>query len=83
MVTAGEPVLIEQARYILGLFLVPRCFSFSLQATNIARAMVTQCGMSEKVGMVFVKDQREEGDQVRAAIDTEVSKNHNKSLRLL
>ena len=28
--------------------------------------------MSEKVGKVFIKDQREEGDEVRAAIDSEV-----------
>lgn len=35
--------------------------------------MVTQCGMSEKVGKVFIKDQREEGDAVRAAIDSEVN----------
>ena len=34
--------------------------------------MVTQCGMSEKVGKVFVKDQKEEGDEMRAAIDSEV-----------
>lgn len=42
------------------------------QATNIARSMVTHCGMSEKVGKVFVKDQKEEGDVMRAAIDSEV-----------
>lgn len=39
----------------------------------MARAMVTRYGMSEKVGMVFVQDHREEGDDVRAAIDAEVS----------
>lgn len=43
------------------------------QATKVARAMVTRYGMSDKFGMIFVEDHREEGDDVRAAIDAEVS----------
>lgn len=34
--------------------------------------MVTKYGMSERVGTVFVNDHREEGDEMRAAIDAEV-----------
>ena len=44
--------------------------------------MVTQCGMSEKVGKVFIKDQREEGDAVRAAIDSEVKMSLSMNLLL-
>lgn len=35
--------------------------------------MVAQCGMSEKVGKIYVKDQKEEGEEMRAAIDNEVT----------
>lgn len=46
------------------------------QATKIATAMVTQYGMSEKVGKVFMKDHQKEGPEMRAKVDSEV-----KSLR--
>ncbi|EWM27565.1 atp-dependent zinc metalloprotease ftsh mitochondrial-like protein [Nannochloropsis gaditana] len=43
------------------------------QATRLARAMVTQWGMSEAVGLVFhAKDGGEQSPETRAAIDREV-----------
>lgn len=43
------------------------------QATRLARAMVTQWGMSETVGLVFhAKDGGEQSPETRAAIDREV-----------
>ncbi|CAM9629171.1 unnamed protein product [Choristocarpus tenellus] len=44
------------------------------QATRLANAMVTRYGMSEKVGKVFISDQRDEGGETRAAIDEEVKR---------
>ena len=42
------------------------------QATKIALAMVTQYGMSEKVGKVYMKDHQKEGPEMRAKVDSEV-----------
>ena len=47
-----------------------------IQATRIARSMVTQFGMSEKIGpMVFSEEESESiGPEIRAIIDSEVKK---------
>lgn len=51
------------------------------QATSLARAMVTRFGMSERVGTVFINDHREEGSEMRTAIDAEVKDLLDKSYK--
>lgn len=47
-------------------------FDACRQATKIARAMVTQYGMSDKVGKVYMKDHQKEGPEMRTTVDSEV-----------
>jgi len=42
------------------------------QATNLARHMVAECGMSSSVGPIFVDDYRHQSSQMQKAIDMEV-----------
>ncbi|CAM9191094.1 unnamed protein product [Scytosiphon promiscuus] len=49
------------------------------QATKIATAMVTQYGMSDKVGKVYMQDHQKEGPEMRAKVDSEVRELLDKS----
>lgn len=42
------------------------------QATEMARHMVMQCGLSDTVGPVYVNDEKHLSEASRQAIDTEV-----------